>query len=314
MTSATPSPPPSRRGTVAMLVACAICLATTTGAQDTSAARIADVRCDSIVAAARADTITTGLFLAVKRIDGGELATAQITDMILVAGAAFTPPTPFRLTVFSGPVLTPSLRRLSASAEPVLRAPTLTGAYRVRVAGDGVFASLETIRASLMPGFDSAAMAAIKTAGDVKGLFAPRDGTPMATIDFRFATDSVGGPGWTVRRLVTSFFPRMPVADAAVQSGTTSADLPQTERREGLPVETVLRFVVDRTGEPIMETLEIVRGSSIEFVRAALTALSKQRFAPARIRGCPVAQLVEFPFTLPPLSPSGAPPPLPPQR
>ena len=312
MKRATASPRPKRQGRVAALAACAVCLATTTGAQDTSGsapAPAADARCDSIVAAARADTLASGLFLGLKRIDGGELATAQITDMILLAGAAFTPPTPFRLTVFSGPVLTPSLRRLSTNAEPVLRAPTLTGSYRVKVRGDGAFASLETIRASLMPGFDSAAMAAIKTAGDIKGLFAPRDGTTSATIDFRFATDSIGGPGWTVRRLVTTRFPRMPINDAAVQPGASTAELPQTERREGLPAETVLRFVVDRTGEPIMETLEIVRGTSIDFVRAALAALSKQRFVPARIRGCPVAQLVEFPFTLPPLSPSGAPPP-----
>ena len=297
------------RRVTAMLVAGASCLASSVGAQDTSATRLSDARCDSIVAAARADTLVSGLFLALKRVDGGELATAQITDMILVAGAGFVPPTPFRLTVFSGPVLTPSFRRLSANAEPMLRAPTLTGAYRVKVGADGAFTSLETIRASLMPGFDSAAVAAIKTAGDIKGLFAPRDGTPSATIDFRFSTDSIGGPGWTVRRLVTTLFPRMPVTDATVQPGNTSADLPQTERREGLPVETVLRFVVDRAGEPILETLEIVRGSSIEFVRAALAALAKQRFAPARIRGCPVAQLVEIPFTLPPLSPSGATPP-----
>jgi hypothetical protein len=311
MKRATASPRPTRQGRVAALAACATFLATTMAAQDTSAAPspAADARCDSIVAAARADTLASGLFIGIKRIDGGELGAAQITDMILLAGSAFTPPTPFRLTIFSGPVLTPSLRRLSSNAEPVLRAPTLSGAYRVRVGSDGAFASLETIRASLMPGFDSAAMAAIKTAGDIKGLFAPRDGTTSATIDFRFATDSIGGQGWTVRRLVTALFPRMPVTDAAVQPGAPTAELPQTERREGVPVETVLRFVVDRTGEPIMETLEVVRGTSIDFVRAALTALSKQRFVPARIRGCPVAQLVEFPFTLPPLSPSGAPPP-----
>lgn len=279
-------------------------------AQDTAAARASDARCDSIVAHAGAGTVSSGLFLAVKRVDGGELATAQITDMLLITGAAFVPPTPFRLTVFSGPALTPSLRRISTVAQPVLRSPTLTGSYRVRVAGDGAFASLETIRASLMPGFDSAAMIAIKTAGDTKGLFAPRDGTPLATIDFRFATDSVGGPGWTVQRLVTTTFPRMPVTDVTVESAVANADLPQTERREGLPTETVLRFVVDRTGEPIAETVEIVRGTSLDFVRAALTALSKQRFLPARIQGCAVAQLVEIPFTLPPLSSSSTPPPI----
>jgi hypothetical protein len=293
-----------------MFVICAMCVAKTTGAQDSSSAiRAADVRCDSVVAASRTDVVSSGLFLAVKRVGGGELETGQITDMLLLVGAAFTPPTPFRLTVFSGPVLTSSWRRLTANTEPVLRPPTLTGAYRLKVGSDGAFTSLETIRASLMPGFDSAAMLAITSAGDNKGLFAPRDGSASATIDFRFASDTVIEPGWTVRRLVTANFPRMPVTDAVVQPGNGSADLPQAERREGLPAETVLRFVVDRTGQPMMETLEIIRGTSIDFVRAALTALGKQRFVPAQIHGCNVAQLVEFPFTLPPLSPSGSPPP-----
>ena len=298
-----------RGSAMAAFVVCATGVASATSAQDTSAARAADARCDSVVAAARTDMVPSGLFLALKRVDGGDLATGQITDMSLVVGAGFIPPTPFRLTVFSGPVLIPSFRRVGASAEPVLRPPTLTGAYRVKVDSNGAFTSLETIRASLMPGFDSAAMLAIRAAGDSKGLFAPRDGTPSATIDFRFASDTVIEPGWTVRRLVMASFPRMPVTDAVVQPGNGSGDLPQTERREGQPAETVLRFVIDRAGQPIMETLEIVRGTSIDFVRAALTVLGKQRFVPAQIRGCNVAQLVEFPFTLPPLSPNGSLPP-----
>jgi len=278
-------------------------------AQDTSAARASDARCDSVVAASRVDTVSGGLFLALRRVDSGDLATGQITDMLLLTGAAFIPPTPFRLTVFSGPALIPSFRRLGGNGEPILRRPTLTGAYRAKVDVNEVLTSLETVRASLMPGFDSAAIAAIRSAGASKGVFAPRDGTASATIDFRFATDSIVEPGWTVRRLVTATFPRMPVTDAAVRSSTTNAELPQTERREGKPAETVIRFVVDRTGQPIMETLEIVRATSIDFVRGALSALGKQRFEPAKINGCSVAQQVELPFTLPPLSPSGSPPP-----
>ena len=289
-------------------VACSAWRASVLAAQDTSATRASDARCDSIVASARVDTVSSGLFLSVKRVDGGELSTVQIADMLLMTGAAFVPPTPFRLTVFTGPALTPSFRRRSAKANPVLRSPTLTGGYRVKVGADGAFSRLETIRASLMPGFDSAALVAIKAAGDSKGLFVPLDGTGSATIDFRFATDSGGGPGWTAQRLVRTILPRMPVTDATVEPASASADLPQSERREGVPAETVLRFVVDRAGEPIMETLEIVRGTSLDFVRGALTALGKQHFAPARIKGCAVAQLVEFPFILPPLSPSGLPP------
>jgi hypothetical protein len=158
-----------------------------------------------------------------------------------------------------------------------------------------------------MPGFDSAAMEAIKLAGATKGLFAPRDGTPSATVDFRFSTDSITGE-WTVRRLVSMSFPRMPVTDAALQPSKPTAPDSQPARRDSLRAETVLRFVVDRTGEPILETLEIVRGTSLEFIREALTVLGKQHFTPAQIRGCAVAQRIEIPFVVPPLSPNAVPP------
>lgn len=294
---------------VAAFVLCAACVASSVRAQDTSATHAADARCDSVVAASRVDTVSSALFLGLKRVDGGDLTTGQIAEMLLLTGSAFVPPTPFRLTVFSGPVLISSFRRVGAGDKPVLRQPTLTGSYRVKVDANDVFKSIETIQASLMPGFDSAAVLAIRAAGVSKGLFAPRDGSPSATIDFRFATDSIVEPGWTVRRLVSATFPRMPVTDAVAQSSATRADLPPAEGREGQPAEAVLRFVVDRTGQPIMETLEIVRGTSLDFVRAALTALGKQHFVPAKIHGCSVAQQVEFPFTLAPSSPSGSPPP-----
>jgi hypothetical protein len=178
----------------------------------------------------------------------------------------------------------------------------------VKAAADGAVTSLETIRASLMPGFDSAAVEAIKLAGATPGLLAPRDGAPSITADFRFSTDSISAPGWTVRRLVSVSFPRMPVTDAALQTGNLTTEV-RLEGRDSLHTETIFRFVVDRTGEPIMETLEILRGSSLEFVRGALTVLGKQRFAPARIQGCAVAQLIELPFAVPPLNASGGPPP-----
>jgi len=261
-----------------------------------------------VLAGARTDNVPGALFIALRRVDGGELTPGQIGDMLLIAAAGFTMPTPFRLSVFAGPVLTPSLRRLGTGTEPTLRSPTLTGAYRAKADSNGAFTSLETIRASLMPGFDSAAMDAIRTAAATQHLFAPLDGTSSAIVDFRFSTDSIGVPGWTVRSLANMNFPRMPVTDAVMQPSSRAAAALQLERRDSLHTETVLRFVVDRTGEPIMETLEIVRGSSLEFVRAALGALGKQRFSPAQIRGCAVAQLVELPFVMPPPTPSSTPP------
>jgi hypothetical protein len=53
---------------------------------------------------------------------------------------------------------------------------------------------------------------------------------------------------------------------------------------------------VDRDGKPALETIEIVRSSAVTFARAAIVSLGDQTFRPATIHGCPIAQLVEFPF------------------
>jgi hypothetical protein len=59
----------------------------------------------------------------------------------------------------------------------------------------------------------------------------------------------------------------------------------------------VLRIVVDQSGGLAPGTIEVSRATNLDFLRAALTSLPAQRFAPATIRGCPVAQAVEYSFS-----------------
>jgi hypothetical protein len=68
----------------------------------------------------------------------------------------------------------------------------------------------------------------------------------------------------------------------------------------------VLRFVVDPEGDVASGTIEVARATSIDFLRAALMSLPMQRFAPARIHGCPVAQVVDYSFSF--VQPDNKPP------
>jgi hypothetical protein len=60
----------------------------------------------------------------------------------------------------------------------------------------------------------------------------------------------------------------------------------------------------------LSRVIEVARATSIAFLRAALASLPTQRFAPARIHGCPVAQVVDYSFSFvqPDTKPPGATP------
>lgn len=61
--------------------------------------------------------------------------------------------------------------------------------------------------------------------------------------------------------------------------------------------EVLVSFVIDSDGRARMETLRMLKGHYREFQLAVLDVLPRMRFDPARIAGCPVAQLVQMPFS-----------------
>jgi TonB family protein len=257
------------------------------GAQFTDTAR-----CDSIIAAARVDSTPAGLFIFVRRIDGElpELQPKFISDRIQTM---FVPPRPFRLTVFSGPARMRTLRPVASDTVGELRAPTVVGVYRF-TSIRGQVNRARIVRASLMPGFDSAATAAIVEASLDHEVFSAPTGEDSMTVDVWLSSDSMPSS----RRIVGAQFPRMRVVDAVPRSDNPPAVFPDSAKAAGiLAAEVVLRFVVDRTGAPEPGTVELLRSSGYSFARAAFEALPKQRFQPATIRGCAVAQTVDYSFS-----------------
>lgn len=248
-------------------------------------------RCDSVVAAARVDSIGVGFFLAVARVDPGVFDETKSALMKSAVGSAFIAPRPFRLSIFSGDARPRFLRVVRDTA--ILRSPTVSGTYRVSVRKAGKIARIAVLRASLMPGFDSAAASAIRAASIVDDVMSIPEGDDSMVVDVSFATDSVNG----ARRLATAWFPRMPVVDAKPLPNNPPFKLPEEAKQEGLENgDIVLRFVVDRRGEATPGTVELVRGRSLSLLKAAVQALPSQRFTPASIHGCAVSQLVEYAF------------------
>ncbi len=67
--------------------------------------------------------------------------------------------------------------------------------------------------------------------------------------------------------------------------------------KERVPGRVLAEFVVDTAGRPEPETIGIVSSTDPRFAASVVRALSEARFIPARLRGHPVRQLVQQPFT-----------------
>ncbi len=254
----------------------------------------AQTRCDSIVAASRVDSVPVSIYIRTARLDGA----LQVENAYFISqtiASAFIAPRPFRVSVFSGASQMRVLRRLSPDSAGGLRAPTLTGVYRYSATKQRLNGRTEVLRTSLVPGFDSAAIDAIRSATTLKEVRDRPDGDlDVIRLEVRFSTDSALG----AVRLAVADFPRMPVIDAVPNRDNPAPEFPDSAKSYGLTTgEVVMRFVVDPSGEVTPATLEATRVTSLEFLRAALTALPMQRFSPATIRGCPIAQVVDYSFS-----------------
>ncbi len=271
-----------------------LCIAVASAVHAAGAQRPDTTGCDSIVAASRVDTVPAGLFIKVERFDGGDLQDSRADIIGSTIATAFIQPRPFRLSTFSGPALTRNLRPVTGDSISGLRQPTLTGIYRFMVHAEEAAAEVQVKRESLMIGFDSAAIEAIRVATLTPDTFQMAAGESEMDIEVRLTTDSSAG----ARRMNYAFFPRVRVVDAVPRRDNPIAAFPEIETQLGTSSgEVVFRFVVLRSGEPDLGTVEVVRATSMEFVRSAFVAMAKQRFAPATILGCTVDQRVEYPFT-----------------
>ena len=257
--------------------------------------RADSARCDSILAASRVDSVAVALYVSVRQLDGPPLDVETARHIALSVGSAFVPPKPFRLGVFAGPSLSRSLRITRVDSLPVPRAPTVTGIYRF-TAGDRGVASVRVARTSRVDGFDSAAVAAIRLASPGDSAFNSPVAGDSIRVDVQLTTDSVTG----AHRLVSAYFPRMPIVDAALASSGALPEYPANVPADQSAGDVVLRFVVDRDGLPDFGTVELVRSNDFVFTRAALADLAKQRFRPASVHGCLVAQQIDFAVTFSP--------------
>ncbi len=88
-------------------------------------------------------------------------------------------------------------------------------------------------------------------------------------------------------------------SDAPVvpDSGSSAPRYPEILKQADIGGSTIVQFVVDTTGQPISETMTLVRSSHQLFTNAVQRALPGLRFLPARSGGRNVQQLAQMAFS-----------------
>jgi TonB family protein len=78
--------------------------------------------------------------------------------------------------------------------------------------------------------------------------------------------------------------------------GNTAPLYPPMLRDAKVEGEVLVQFVVDTSGNPVMNTFRILKSYHALFTSAVLQALPQMHFSPAELGGRKVRQLVQMPF------------------
>ena len=257
--------------------------------------------CDSVLQAARADSVAITARAYLTRRDGELLpprARLLLAEAIL---ARFEAPKPLQLPVFSpGPAQLRILRRETLVGDSLtIREPVVEGAYAFTIRRNGSVDSIVTTTPTMVPGFDERIVAAIKAAG-ADSAMAPVGHAleqDSLVLELRITTGAEESrlrvPPATV---FVATFPRVRLVDAKRVATVPLPQYPQDERDEGRDGEVLLRVIVDASGAPVIPTLEVLHATSPAFALAAAKTLARYHFVPAHVGACAVPQVVLLPF------------------
>jgi len=114
--------------------------------------------------------------------------------------------------------------------------------------------------------------------------------------EFRIGTPSrPGGPDFGTLPGAGVLLVDQVEVPAALDTRSPLPRFPQVLRDAGVQGMARLSFVVDTLGRVELETVQVVQATHPAFALAVQAILPRMRFAPARVGGHPVRQLVEFP-------------------
>ena len=268
-----------------------------TARKESSVARAVGLSCDTVLRAARVDSVVTDVRAYLLRPDGEAIPPNVRAELISIFRTYLDLPSPLQLPVFGpGPARLRMLRpeRLDA---PV-RAPMLYGVYAVQLRrGLGPVVRIEI--PTLAPGVDSSIVRAIHGLATDSVSSRILKSMRRDAVDLQLRLTS-GAPDGRLRvpsdHVFTGTFPRVRMTDAYPNANNLAPEYPLLERVEGSDGEVLVRVVIDAEGMPVISTAEVLHSTSPLFSLSALRSLATYGFTPARVGACPVLQAIEIPF------------------
>ncbi len=252
--------------------------------------------CDSMVARARVDSVSTTVRAYLQRIDGG-IMSRNYADLLLQDFAQrFHPPQPLRIPVLAaGPA---SLRALSPEKRTgaAVRELYIDDVVDFTAKSDGTIGALQLRITSMSPEFDSTVVATLVAMGREDLMPVPTSEEKEDTIPLRLRITS--GPGWSghERALFISQLPKLSGSDAMELEGNPLPPYPEEEKALGMDGYVLFQIIVSRQGSVQPGTIEVLQSTSLAFLRSALGVLDSMRFTPAHVGSCPMPQVMRLPF------------------
>jgi len=257
--------------------------------------------CDSVLRAARVDSLPVTARAYLTRQDG-ELLPSRVRLLLTEAILShFETPKPLQLQVFSAaPAQMRILRRETLGGDSLaIRAPVVYGWYAFPLRRDGAVGKVVPMTPSMVSGFDERVAAAIMAAvaDTVLATVGRALDQDSLMLDLRITTESEDSrlrvPSATV---FAAIFPRLRLVDAKTVGTLPLARYPRDELDDGRDGEALIRVVVDGSGAPVIPTVEVLHATSRAFGFEAAMTVARYHFAPAHIGACTVPQVMLLPF------------------
>ena len=275
------------------MLAGALCVATST----TGRAQARDsAACTRVLAAPASDSVTAEVLLTIRSLDPARPLPDSYAEMIaLGVRSNLHFPRGLALDTYQGGNGAMRLTNL-----------VLEGVYHATLRADGHLSNVRVAGDFIGEAFDRAMVASLRaldSSGDLPGLPAgvadSVRGIPIVlsvnTID---DTKSfvVTGAGITSSPLFRFRTPRRTVTKGILALIQPRLEYPPGLRAQGIPGQAIIRFVIDPEGVVDGRTVQAIRYTDIEFLKAVAAAVPRMRFSPLAVEGCAVRAVVTQPF------------------
>ena len=275
-------------------------------------------RCDSVLAAPTADSVTHTVSLTASAFDTLQGLPASLLALVGQGVAqAFVPPQPLAMWVYQ---LVPT----PASMEPQ-GYPVINGDYLAVLHRDGRLTGAAVLASSLDGAFDRAVLAAVGRVDSIGFRFPPPESMDGDSAFVRLRVDPYGVRGGGSAPMFRARVPRRTFSEAMVPGAGGPPAVPYTLEAIAADAKGMVTtwFVVDTAGVPVARSLQVLRADHPQLLRMVQAALPTFRYRRTHVAGCgvPVHLVQRFDFggapgkgAVAPLVVGGRRPKSPPQR